>query len=190
MNKPHLPIQARTAVRGFTLVELMVVLVIASILAGAAVPSFTALAKSLRLSTASSNLFQSILLARSEAAKRHTRGALCKSFDGATCSASGGWEQGWIVFHDANNNGKRDADEHIVERVEAMPSGVRVSGNLNVSKYISYSPTGESKMASGAFQAGTVTVCNVSAKGGDAREIVISAAGRPRTQKSKVTQCA
>ena len=191
MNKPTCSYpKARNAVRGFTLIELLIVLAIASILAGTALPSFSGLIRSVRLSSATNNLFSSILLARSEAAKRRARVALCKSLDGKTCAVSGAWEQGWIVFHDANNNGSRDASEQIVERVAAMPAGMRVSGNLNVAKYVSYAPTGETKMASGAFQAGTVTVCNVSSKAGDARQIVISAVGRPRVQKSRIATCA
>jgi type IV fimbrial biogenesis protein FimT len=191
MNTPHLPTSpARQAVRGFSLVELAIVLAIASILAGAALPSLGNLVRSVRMTTGTNDLFTSIVLARSEAAKRHARVALCKSDDGNSCAATGGWEQGWIVFHDANNNGRRDPGEKLVERVAGMHDALRISGNLNVAKYISYAPTGETKMSSGAFQAGTITVCNVSAKTQDARQIVLSAAGRPRTQRAKVAQCA
>ena len=41
---------------------------------------------------------------------------------------------------------------------------------------------------SGAFQAGTLTVCPESASRVDARQIVISSAGRPRTVKTTVAQ--
>jgi type IV fimbrial biogenesis protein FimT len=115
---------------------------------------------------------------------------VCKSVEGTSCTASGGWEQGWIVFHDVNNNGLREADEQVVERIGPMPSHVRVLGNLNVAKYLSYAPTGETKLASGAFQAGTVTVCNVSSKPDTARQIVISASGRPRVQRAQLASCA
>ena len=53
-----------------------------------------------------------------------------------------------------------------------------------------YAPTGESKLVSGAFQAGTITLCNPSLRGGEARTIVINASGRPRVQKAWVASCA
>lgn len=174
---------------GFTLVELMAVLAIAAVLMGAGVPSLAQLVRSVKLTSATNDLFGSLLLARSEAAKRHARVVVCRSFDGATCAPSGGWEQGWIVFHDANNDGLRQSGELLISRMQALPSDLRLFGNLNVSRYVSFAPTGEARLASGGFQAGTVTLCNPSLHGGDARQIVISATGRPRVQKAQVASC-
>jgi type IV fimbrial biogenesis protein FimT len=171
------------------LIELVTVLAIASILAGSAVPSFLGLMRSTKLTNSANDLFASLVLARSEASKRNSRVVLCKSADGISCSPTGGWEQGWIVFHDANDDGKRDPTERIVSRVDPLPRDMRLSGNLNVAKYISYAPTGETKLTSGAFQAGTITLCNASSKGEEARQIVLNAVGRPRVQKARVASC-
>lgn len=191
MNKHNSSLlRGRPGTLGFTLVEIMVVLAIASILLGAGIPAFIHLVRSVKLSTATNDLLGSILLARSEAAKRHARAVVCKSTDGASCAQAGGWEQGWIVFHDANNNGTTDPDETIVSRVQALPTDLHLSGNLNVARYLSYAPTGESKLISGAFQAGTITLCNPSLRGGEARTIIINSSGRPRVQKAWVANCA
>lgn len=59
------------AKRGFSLVELMTVVVIMAILAAIAAPSFSDLIATQRIRTAASALYESLLLARSEAIKRN-----------------------------------------------------------------------------------------------------------------------
>jgi type IV fimbrial biogenesis protein FimT len=189
MNTPRTTSSRRRAQRGFTLIELLIVMAVASILLGTAVPSFKGVIRSMKLTNSVNDLYASLVLARSEAAKRHARVTICKSSDGKKCSPTGGWEQGWIVFHDTNNNGVREDGDQIVQRVDQLPPDMRLSGNLNVAKYISYASTGETKMASGAFQAGTITLCNASSASEEARQIVLSANGRPRTQKARVASC-
>jgi type IV fimbrial biogenesis protein FimT len=176
--------------RGFTLVEAMVVLAVVSSLIYIAAPSMNAALNSVRLSSASNLMLTGIHLARSEAIKRNARVVLCKSGDGTSCSASGGWEQGWIIFHDANNNGLRESDESIIQREMPLSTSLRLTGNQNVARYVSFSPTGSTKMVGGSFQAGTLTVCTTSATRSDARLIVLNAVGRPRVQKGTVTSCA
>lgn len=56
---------------GFTLVELMIVIVILAILMAVGVPSFRELIASQRIRAAASALYDSLLLARSEAIKRN-----------------------------------------------------------------------------------------------------------------------
>ena len=171
------------------MVELLVVLAILGILISAAVPWFGTVADSMRL-TSQANVYLSALhLTRSEAIKRNSRVALCKSVDGSVCAESGGWHQGWIVFHDANNNGARDSGETVIHQVQTLPTRLRLIGNLNVAKYVSFSPTGETKLVSGAFQAGTLTLCHESASGTEARQIVINSVGRARVQKVVVDAC-
>lgn len=174
---------------GFTLIELMVVVAIVAVLQTLAAPAFSGMVSSMRLSTAINSLFSSLLLARSEAIKRNSRAVVCKSATGFACATTGGWEQGWIVFHDANNNATLDAGEALLSREQALPNLIRLTGNSPLVSYVSYTPMGMTNYTSGAFQAGTLTVCSQSATPVDARQIVISSAGRPRTLKTMVAQC-
>jgi type IV fimbrial biogenesis protein FimT len=130
-----------------------------------------------------------MLLARSEAVKRKGRVVLCKSRDGATCAQAGGWDQGWIVFHDVNNNGLREAGEVLIVQQEALSANLRLTGNLNVANYVSFAPNGATKLVGGNFQAGTLTVCNHSLEAEEARQIVVNAVGRARVQKAPVASC-
>ena len=61
-------------------------------------------------------------------------------------------------------------------RAQALLGTLRLTGNLNVAQYVSYAPTGATKLVGGGFQAGTLTLCNHSL-GGEARQIILSPAG-------------
>ncbi len=175
--------------RGITLVELLTVIAVLGILLAGAIPSLGAMVDSATLSSQSNMFLSSLHLARSEAIKRNSRVTLCKSADGLACTEAGGWHQGWIVFQDANNNGAKDGGEAVIYQAQALPASFRLVGNLNVAKYVSFIATGGTKLATGAFQAGTLTLCRQSAPAGEARQIVINSAGRPRVQKAEVTVC-
>lgn len=190
MDKPTASPPPRRACRGISLTELMVTLAVLATLLTLAAAGWSSVADSMKL-TALSNAFLSQLhTARSEAIKRNARVALCKSPDGALCVTAGGWEQGWMVFHDANSNGVRDTQETVIYRVAALPTGFRLSGNSSVAKYVSFSGDGGTHLLSGAFQAGTLTLCKASESSAEAREIIINSVGRPRIRKTMVQMCA
>lgn len=180
---------ARRASRGFTLVELLTVLAVMSILLSAAVPMFSGIAETIRLNAAARDFMAHLQLARGEAIKRQVRVAMCVSADGASCAADGGWEQGWLVFEDGNNNGRRDAGEPLIQQAAALAPGYRMTGNLPVAHYVSFHPAAETRTTSGAFQAGTITVCRASAQAAQGRQVVLNAVGRPRLQKAALASC-
>jgi type IV fimbrial biogenesis protein FimT len=70
-----------------------------------------------------------------------------------------------------------------------LSSSMRLTGNQNVARYVSFTPTGSTRLIGGGFQAGTLTACRLSPFGGEARQIVLNAVGRPRVQKSAVSSC-
>lgn len=83
--------------RGFTLIEMMVVVTLAAVMLGLGVPSFKSFIAGQRVKTAASDFASAAVYARSEAIKRNAEVVLCMSATGITCATTGGWEQGWIV---------------------------------------------------------------------------------------------
>jgi type IV fimbrial biogenesis protein FimT len=166
--------------RGFTLIELIVGLALVLILLTLAVPSFKDLIQSNRLMTAVDDLLSALQLARSEAIKRGIRITLCKSADGASCAVNGGYDQGWVVFADSNNNAAIDSGELIIRRFQAVSTNgaMTINGNTPVAHYISYLPSGAPTLTTGAFQAGTLTICAMP----KAYRIIINRVGRIRTE--------
>lgn len=176
--------------KGYTLVELLMAVSLLTTLMAWAVPALTDLIHSARVHAGTQALASSLALARSEAVKRNARVVMCKSAGGSVCKADAGWEQGWIIFHDVNNNGAMDPDEYVLHREEAMPAALRMAGNTPVSDYVSYTPYGRTKLLSGAFQAGTFTVCMHSNPRVQARQVVINSVGRARVTTASPSRCA
>jgi type IV fimbrial biogenesis protein FimT len=169
---------------GFTLVELLVTISIVAILLALAIPSMDDAALNGKLRSQANAFLSTLHIARSEAIKRNGRVVVCKSADGAACVADGtgsGWEQGWIVFDDPDNDIVHDGTEALIERHQPLARGFSLTGNGNVDDFISFHPSGATMLTSGAFQSGTLTLCRYAPTiGNRGREIVLSSTGRAR----------
>jgi len=140
--------------KGFTLVELIITLAIASILLSMAVPSFTTTIKNNRLTTQANELISSINYARSEAIRRGTSVSLT--------SASVNWHTGWVI---ADNN------DTTIRNHEAFDSGSSLVGSAAT---VTYRGTGFINAAAAI----TYTLCD-DRTGETGRTITISLTGRP-----------
>lgn len=78
--------------RGFSIIELMVVIAIVGILAAIATPSFRNILATTRIKTASADIHLSLTRARSEAIKRNTNITVT--------AADAGWLAGWTITND------------------------------------------------------------------------------------------
>jgi len=163
------------AVRGFTLVELMVTLVVFGVLLGVAVPNFSTFTASSRVSSAANDLLLNLGYARSEAVKRGSFATLCATANGTACGTN--WSQGWMVFLDGNGDGSLDTGEEVLRRTEALSGGATVAASLTTGsasavQYVTYQSDGTSSIT------GRLVVCVNSATSG-ARVVLVSAT-RPR----------
>jgi type IV fimbrial biogenesis protein FimT len=159
--------------KGVTLIELMVALTVASILLGAAIPSFRQTIINSRLSTIANEFISSINYIRSEAIKAGRSVTICKSTDGSSCSTSNTvyWDSGWIAFLDLDADGALDTGETILRTWPALNSSytLRSSAFPNFIRYNSQGVT----TADGNF-----AVCNNSTESG-AKAVLITRV-RPR----------
>lgn len=101
--------------RGWTLIELLIVLALASLLFGVAVPALSHGLEAARASDARAELEMSLLSASSHAAITGVRGVLCPSLDGQECLDSPDWSGGWLVFLDSNANRELEGGERVLK---------------------------------------------------------------------------
>lgn len=90
---------------GFTLFELVVVILIVSILVTIGIPSFKYVTTSNRIATEVNGLLGDMRYARTEALRQGLPVTVCASTDTLVCSFDNTkWHKGWIVFSDPNGN--------------------------------------------------------------------------------------
>lgn len=170
---------------GFTLIELMVVVALAAILAAVAVPSYRAMIQNNRATTQANELVTSLNLGRSEAVRAGTPAVVCARpatpTTPETCSAGTDWSNGWLVFSDVNANGAYDEDgdgdgtpcelgEDCMLRVQDRPNG-----NPAITQTTG---TGVAFQADGTATAAVVTVRFPDCTGNQFQTIDIQPAGR------------
>ena len=106
VNNPMAPSRSN----GVTLIELIIVLAIASIIALIGAPSLSKIVKDSRLRLAANSLQNSFALARSTSVARSSNVTICKSSDGTSCATTGDWSQGWMIFEDTGTIGDSSDD--------------------------------------------------------------------------------
>ena len=162
--------------RGFSLVELMIVLAVSAVLIGLAAPEMRDMIQRRRLDAAVADLYGAIDLARSQAIGRGSRVQLVPLDAGGA-----NWGSGWVVFIDADGDRRPGPAEEVIASHGPLPEGIVVSFNFTSNKlpyYIAYNGAGRSCSHSSSMTArwGTLSLH----QDGQIRRIRINMLGRAR----------
>lgn len=163
---------------GFTLIELIVTIAIATILVTAGIPSFRTFVQDNRRSAQINALVHALQIARSEAIRQRTKVGVCASSNQTSCGTD--WNDGWIVFVDKNNNNAADNGE-VLNVFPGLDGGNSLTATLKSSPL--------------AYQAsGLSTTCGyftlIDARGASAsRWIIVSPTGAVRTGDTNDSTC-
>ena len=117
---------------GFTLVELMVVVVIVAVLVSLAAPGFRSILLGNAVNSAAASLQADFAFARSEALKRGVSMTACVSTSTTACSDSGNWENGWILFVDRDASNSRDTAASAGEDLVRVHQSTTTEGRYQI----------------------------------------------------------
>lgn len=163
---------------GFSLLEILISLAVTIIVLAIAVPNFTNLIHSNKLTGSVNEFVAALHLTRSEAV-RAGGATICASDNQTNCN-SADWHDGWIVFSDYNSNGIRDKDdlgedEPIIRASEGIPQSLKLKTGSTVIRY------GSNGFLFPAGTTESIVFCADGSGGLDGREIKVNTAGRPNT---------
>jgi len=84
--------------RGFTLLELIITVVVAGVLFAIAAPNFQSMVQNNRASTQVNHFVTATTMARSEALRQSRPVTLCISSDQESCTGGDDWAVGWLII--------------------------------------------------------------------------------------------
>lgn len=102
--------------RGFTIAELIIVVIIAAVLAAVAAPNLSEFVKNNSRAARVNTMVTALNFARGQAVTRNARVSLCRSAGLAACDGAGdgSFQAGWIVFTDGSTRGDVDGTDTVL----------------------------------------------------------------------------
>lgn len=118
----------RKEANGFTLLEALIALAVAAVLAGVAIPTWQSARAAAQAGKARTEMLETILAAVRHASVAGTEVVLCHARDEtvSACASTANWSAGWAVFADLNGNRLRESNEPVVHHQPALSGGVRL----------------------------------------------------------------
>ena len=150
-------------IKGFSLVELMLVMALTAIVLGLAIPSYRLMIGKTRMNVASEQLKRAIATAREAALNHQATIILCGSQSGSACD--GNWAQGQLIAFKSPHKG--------IVYLPAFPPEINVQwrANLGHNQVLEFSPRGLPAGQWGSFWLRSLN-------GGLEGRIIVNALGR------------
>lgn len=164
---------------GLTLSELLAVLAVAAVLAGAAVPGLSPLITRAKADAAIEQMSRAIRFTRYQAITRRSTVSFCPARE-TLCGRRDSWHEGAMVFLDANADGDLDSGEEVLQRLPPI-AGYRVRWrSFRNRKSLSMRPDGTTD-----WQPGNMVVCPTDGDTRHARQLIVNAQGRLRLSRDQ-----
>jgi type IV fimbrial biogenesis protein FimT len=153
--------------RGFTLIEAVIALAVASILVGAAIPACMGAIDSAHASSTKAALLATLTRSISHAALAGSEVVLCPG-DSAGCRDTPDWSRGWIAYADIDGNRQRGANETLLQAEPALAGSVHLRTTTGRTRLV-FQPNGGNAGSNvtftlcdgrGATQATTLVLAN------------------------------
>tara|TARA_R110002049_G_scaffold85550_15_gene217503 strand:- start:3032 stop:3619 length:588 start_codon:yes stop_codon:yes gene_type:complete len=169
---------------GYTLIELMAVLAIASTLLIVAIPMFRTQVQNSRMSAAATDLLGTFMSAKSQAIGLNYPVKVCISNnapgpDDLECVENGQWEDGWFTFVDIDNDGNFDAGAEEILQIHApmadnLTARSSQPGAGTLENSVTYQPNGLTDLTATR----EIFICNSARYGVSARVLIVSMLGK------------
>lgn len=148
---------------GFNLLELMISMMIAGLVLGVGIPSFTQFLGNSRMAGAANDLTTTIHAARTEAVKRRGTVTICASSSWADAAPDcdlGGGTTGWIVFADVNGDVSVDPGDTVILAHPPLNDSITFSFDAGSTPYIQFGGNGFPQAAAAGTPISNMQLCD------------------------------
>lgn len=139
--------------RGFTLVETVIALLVTSILLAVAVPAWSGALEATHAGSAKVALFETLLRSIRQATLGGSEVVMCPG-DAGGCKPSVDWSGGWIAYADIDGNRRRGGNEPLLDVAPALTGRVHLRTTAGRTRLV-FQPRG-----SNAGSNATFTLCD------------------------------
>ena len=179
--------------------ELLVTVAIIGILLTVALPNIKPFFQGNQLVASTNGLLSAFHIARSEAIKANSKVTICESNDTASCSDTGSWKNGWIVFIDADGDGLGTGEACTAAGGDCLlrihegfdDTDLTIAGvdaDDQVISSFTFTSRGLPKADDGSPQSGVFSICGTAGDGG--RAVILGLSGRVRiSDAAEVNAC-